>query len=159
MPTSAFRSVRLAALCAACAAFVTAPAWADSMSAASASSAGSASLGSISGSIQNSSNSSSKTTNVATGDYRLIELAAAPDRPGLVRMTLRAVAPVTGDAEFQLLVPQDTVAQAGLDAGQVVRAQQRAYGLEFALAATPQPFFLVLHDDWYRELQTQAVVL
>ena len=44
-------------------------------------------------------------------------------------------------------------------AGQIVAARQRPYGVEFAKGDTGKAFFLVLHDAWYRELQSNAVVL
>jgi hypothetical protein len=133
---------------------ITAPAWADSL-ASSASSVASESVGSISTSIQKSSNSSSNDRRVAQGDYRVIELAQATDRPGLLRLKLRGVDEAQG--EFVLILPQPAVAQAGLESGQVVSVRERPYGLEFALAGAA--FFLVLDDAWHRELQTRVVQL
>jgi hypothetical protein len=44
-------------------------------------------------------------------------------------------------------------------AGAVVTVKERAYGFEFARQATQEAFFLVLADDWLRELQTKVVTL
>jgi hypothetical protein len=129
-------------------------------SASSASSDGvSASVGSISTSFEKSSDSSSQAKPVAAGDYKVIEVAAAPARPGTVRLTLQAVADASAEGEFYLYLPQEAAAQGGVAAGQVVTARARAYGLEFAQAGTKEAFFLVLDDAWYRELQTKVVTL
>ena len=149
------RAHRLAALgLLLAAATLTAPSRADSL-ASSASSAASESVGSSSTSIQKSSNGSSNNGRVAQGDYRVIELARAADRPGLLQLKLKGLDDAQG--EFVLLVPQPTVAQAGVDTGKVVSVHERPYGLEFALAGTP--FLLVLDDAWHRELQTRVVQL
>ena len=62
--------------------------------------------------------------------------------------------------EFFLLLPRDAVTRGRLATGDTVQAQQRAYGLAFA-AVTAQgaasPFFLVLDDAWYRELDSRPV--
>lgn len=128
------------------------------MSASSAASTASSAVGSLSNSLTQSSNSSSKTTNVAEGDYRIIDKAAVAGRPGTVRLTLQ---PVQGaaDAGVELMLPEPVAAQAGLAAGGLVNARQRPYGVEFSQGEPRQAFFLVLADDWYRELHTTAVVL
>ena len=135
------------------------PAHAASSAASSASESVSTSIGSISDSFKKSSDSSSKKNDVADGDYRVIEVAELADRPGTVRMKLQAVADATADGEFYLQVPRQTVDQAGLAAGAVITARHRVYGIEFAKAEGRQAFFLALTDDWYRELQSKAVVL
>jgi len=133
-----------------------------SMAASSTSSAASdsigASVGSVSGSFQKSSDSSSRTT-TAEGDYKIIEMAAAPDRPGMLRLKLQAFADRSADGEFFLILPQEVVAQTRLAPGGIVTAHQRPYGTEFAQGEPQQAFYLVLSDEWYRELQTRPVVL
>jgi hypothetical protein len=119
-----------------------------------------ASVGSASASFGRSSESSSKAAPVANGDFKIIDLAAAPERPGSVRLTLQAVA--DADSEFFLYLPQVVAAQARLARGGVVTARPRPYGTEFAYGAggdVRQAFFLVLADDWYRELQAEVVRL
>ena len=127
--------------------------------ASSASSAASDSVGSSSTSIQKSSNSASSGTKVARGDYTIIEMTALGQQPDMMRLRLQAVAPLAPQ-EFFLLLPREAVARGQLATGDRVQAQQRAYGLAFA-AATPDgaasPFFLVLDDAWYRELDSRAV--
>ena len=139
----------------------TLPAVAGSSSASSASDSVATSVGSVSGSFQKSSDSSSKTTNVAAGDYRLVEVAMVAERPGTARLKLQALAApaVAADAEFFLYLPQATVAGSGLAAGQVVSARPRPYGVEFAGGPAREAFFLVLADDWYRELKSERVTL
>lgn len=129
-------------------------------SASSASSEGSsASVGSLSTSIENSSDASSKGGDVAQGDYRIIELAAAPARPGTLRLTLQALAAPGAEGRLFLYVPQQTVAGAQLAVGERVNARERPYGLEFARGEPLQAFFLVVHDEGARELRTRPVTL
>jgi len=138
------------------------PAMAASSASSASSEGSSASVGSVSTSFGKSSDSSSTTTTAATGDYKIVALAAAPDRPGMLRVKLQAVAEGSADAEFYLYLPQAAAEQARLAEGGIVSARQRPYGTEFAYGAEGndrQAFFLVLADDWYRELQTRAVQL
>jgi len=134
------------------------PAHADSV-ASSASSAGSASSGSISDSIGGSSNSSNgDRKRVATGPYRVIDVAQAPAKAGTTRVTLRAAA---GDAatEFWVDVPDRALADRRVDKGQIVQVNERVYGYEFAYGDTQKAFFLALQDDWYRELASRKVTI
>lgn len=135
------------------------PAGASSTAASSASEGGSASVGSVSDSFEKSSDSSSKKEKTAAGDYKVIEVAAMAERPGMLRMKLQLVADSSEDKAFFLYLPAQALAQTPVEAGQVVSARERAYGMEFAKADTGRAFFLVLHDEWYRELQSKAVVL
>src|SRR5213595_2720387 len=66
------------------------PASADSL-ASSASSAASDSIGSLSDSLRGSSNSSDK-KKVAEGDYRITEIAAIAEKPGMLRLTMQPAA-------------------------------------------------------------------
>jgi hypothetical protein len=137
------------------------------LAASSASSASSdsvsTSVGSVSTSFEKSSDSSSKGKDVAAGDYKVIEMAAAPNRPGMARMKLQAVAKTGAEGEFFLYLPQEAADQSRLQPGSVITANARPYGLEFAHASTAtttrKPFFLVLADEWFRELQTKVVSL
>jgi hypothetical protein len=130
---------------------------AASSAASSASDSVSTSVGSSSTSIQKSSDGSSRATGVAAGDYRVIDVAQAADRPGQLRVRLQALADDSADGALVLTLPQQAVAQAPLAQGQVVSALQRPYGVAFARQGTE--FFLVLHDDWFRELGTRPVTL
>lgn len=129
------------------------PAHADSFT-SSASSAGSASSGSVSDSISGSSKSSSgDDKKVAAGQYRVIDVAQAPGKPGATRLTLRG----EQGNQFFLDLPQAALAERALPAGAMVQVNERAYGYEFAYADTRQAFFLALHDAWQRELQSHAI--
>ena len=68
-------------------------------------SAGSASIGSISGSLRGSSNSSSPDNDVAEGDYRILDVAQAPERPGMLRLRLAHAArpQAVGDVWLELV--------------------------------------------------------
>ena len=123
----------------------------------SASSAGSASLREL-------SDSSSSDNKVADGDYRVIEVAALAERPDMLRLTLRGTEGQGGrHAEWLLDLPRQALGERRLAAGDLVSARQRPYGVEFAHAAVGErarePFFLVLADDWYREIDPRAVKL
>ena len=117
----------------------------------------SASVGSVSTSLETSSDASSKGDDVAQGDYRIVDIAAAPARPGALRVTLHAVAGA-GD-RLVLTLPQETARAAGLAVGGMVHAQSRAHGLEFSHGEPRQAFFLVLRDDAFDELRTRPVTL
>jgi hypothetical protein len=156
--SSRFGLAVLAVLCSA----ATGPAGAVGSTASSAASSASNSLATSSGSsansLQGSSGSSTNTTGVAGGDYRVIEVTTVAERPGAVRMKLQAVADTApAEREFYLFVPQAVADGTRLAAGATVTARHRAYGLEFAQGDTRQPFFLVLADDWVRELQSHPV--
>ncbi len=133
------------------------PAFAGSSASSASSEGSSASFGSSSTSVEKSSNSSSGDKKVAAGDYRVVEMADASARPGVMRLRLQATAGAAD--EFFLYVPRQAVDDGQIAAGQVVTARERTYGLEFARAETRQAFFLVLKDEWYQELQTRAVTL
>ena len=137
------------------------PCLAESM-ASSASSAGSASLGSASDSLSGSSNSSARDKPVAQGDYRVVEVAAVAERPDMLRLQMQATANPGEDGSLWLVLPQQTLAQRPLLAGDIVHARARPYGVEFARADATQgreAFFLVLADDWHREIDPRAVRL
>ena len=139
-----------------------APAYADSTS--SASSAASTSIGSSSASIEKSSNSSSTKEKVAQGQYTVVEIATLAQQPDRLRVRLQAVAQAPGTAtasEFFLLLPRQAAVHGQLLVGQVVSAEHRPYGVAFAAVSTGgnigAPFFLVLDDAWYGELQSRPL--
>lgn len=126
----------------------------------SASSAGSESSGSVSDSIGASSNSSKKDDRkVGQGRYRVVDVAAAEGRPGMMQVALTADEGVSPDAlqSFNLYVPDKTLAQQPLAKGQTVRVKEREYGLEFSDDASQRPFFLVLEDGWRQQMRTKVV--
>lgn len=122
---------------------------ADSL-ASSASSAGSASSGSVSTSLTGSSNSVGDA--VADADYRITDVAAAPDRAGFVRVALQSDA-----QQLVLELPAAVFEPQRLGVGDTVRAERRVYGVEFARGDTREAFFLVLADDWHEELAPRLV--
>lgn len=136
---------------------------ADSTS--SASSASSTSIGSSSTSIEKSSNSSSAKEKVAQGHYRVMDVAALADNPDMLRVRLQAVETASGaepSAPFDLLLARQAAERAQLAAGHIIAAEHRPYGVAFATidtAGKTSPFFLVLDDVWYRELESRSVVI
>ena len=147
-------STRCGALVALLLAAAALPAGAASSTSSAASEGVSASVGSLSTSVEKSSQSSSTDDKVADGDYTVIEVAAAPARPGRLRLTLQRQG-----VTLVLYVPQEAAHRAGVAAGQVVAARQRPFGVEFATGEPRRAFFLALHDGWLPELQTRAVSL
>jgi hypothetical protein len=140
------------------------PGQAASSAASSASEGLSTSVGSASTSIQKSSNSSSKATGVAAGRYRITDVALADDQPDHWRVTLRGVpADAAGGAtagdELVLLLPRQAAERGRLARGEDVVARARPYGVEFGRADSGEAFFLVLHDEWHRELPSRPVTL
>jgi hypothetical protein len=153
-----FATPRLASLVGLLLAAAVLPAAAESLVGSSVAGGSSASSAGSSAS-EKSSNSSSKNNKVAEGPYRIIDVAQVPERPGQLRLRLQAAATPGVDGELMLYLPEQTYARSGLAAGQDVTARQRPYGMEFARADTQQAFFLVLGDDWMRELPANPVVL
>lgn len=98
------------------------PAHASSTAASSAVDSASSTASSASDSLGKSSTSSSPGNDVADGDYRVIDLADAADRPGVVRLTLQGVT-VPGQPQFELFLPKTTLAQAQLGTGALVRTR------------------------------------
>jgi hypothetical protein len=94
---------------------------------------------------------------VAQGQYTILEMTALAQQPDTVRLRLQSVADAS---EFFLLLPRAATERAQLAAGQVVSAEQRPYGLAFATVdatAGHTPFFLVLDDEWFRELESRPI--
>lgn len=135
------------------------PAVADTTLSASVSDSISTAVGSVSTSLKKSSQSSTKDDKVADGDYKVVNMVAVAEQPGMVRMQLQALADTGADGAFDLILPQKTVELNQIAAGAVVTARQRPYGTEFATGQARQAFFLVLQDDWFRELPSKPVVL
>jgi hypothetical protein len=131
----------------------------------------STSVGSISTSFNASSDASSPGRPLKTGAYRITDIQLAAGRAGYARLTLQEQAAGGSEApdapaaaEQHLFLPLATVAAAALQAGQVIQARARPYGLELAkvaadAAAPATPFFLIVSDERYRELQTRPVSL
>jgi hypothetical protein len=129
------------------------PAAADSSSASSASSA---SMGSVSTSLETSSNSSTGKKQVAQGAYTLVDMVAVADKPDMLRLRMQGQGP-DQTAEFTLLMPRLTAERAQLVAGQTVHALARTYGIAFAATDKASPFFLVMDDAVYREVDSRPV--
>lgn len=137
-----------------------APAMADSTS--SASSASSTSIGSSSASVEKSSNSSSTKDKVAQGPYTVVEMTALADQPDMLRLRLQPTDQAPAANGFVLLLPLQAAERGQLVVGQVVSAEHRPYGIAFStLAATgaahPTPFFLVMDDAWFGELESRPL--
>lgn len=92
---------------------------------------------------------------VAAGEYRVMQVALLPATAAgveRVHVLLEPLQATAGAAPFTLELPAATLQRTPLVAGDVLRASPRSFGVEFARAPAPEPFFLVLHDDLFREL-------
>ncbi len=141
------------------------PALADSTS--SASSASSTSVGSSSASLGKSSDSSSAKDKVAQGQYTVVEITEVADRQDMLRVRLLAAADQRqtinpAAAEFELVLSRQASELGQLRKGQTITVLHRPYGLALAAstgAGDTKPFFLVLEDNWYRELESRPVAI
>ena len=149
-------SLRLTLLAAMSAAFVL-PAHALSLGSYSLIEGSRTSIGGLSNSITASSNGSSTAVGLAQGDYTLVEVAAVNDQPDMVRMALQAVDRDKAENDVYVLLPAKTYLDAGLQAGQVISAKQRPYGVELAKANDSKPFFLLVQDSLLEELKSKPV--
>ena len=75
----------------------------------------------------------------------------------MVRLELQALDAKTDS--FYVYLPAAAFAKAELQRGDTVSARQRPYGLALAKAEAEQPFFLLLTDEWLRELPSHPIVL
>ncbi len=131
------------------------PVHAESSATSSVSDSASSATSSASDSLKGSSNSSSGNNRVAAGEYQVVHLAALTDRPGMMRADMRGQA----GAAFALTLPATAAERGHLAEGAAVSVIERPYGYEFATVDTKQAFFLVLDDDWHRELRSKPVSL
>ena len=122
--TDARNAARLVPLLVSSLALAAAPAGAASSAASAASDSVGTLSGSVSGSLQRSSDSSSK-KNVVQGNYRITEVATVEQQPGMLRLTLQALAPEGDDETLWLTLPAEAFARSSLGIGQVVAATQR----------------------------------
>jgi hypothetical protein len=132
------------------------PTSADSLSASTASDSLSTSMAGLSDSVSNSSTSASPGQHRADGDYRVIDVAEVPDRPGLLRLHLQPLAQGV-DGTVDLTLPREAVAAGHVAQGGVVSALPRPYGIEFATGTPHAAFFLALDDAWMREMRSTPV--
>jgi hypothetical protein len=154
---------------------VVAQAHADS-STSSAASTASQSVGSLSTSVGASSKSSTGAVAAVDGNYRVTDVVALRDRPGMVRVSMQANAEATGQtlpltapqaqaADLWLDLPQAAWGSSGLNTGDWVNVRNREHGLVFARAAAAplagavpdSVFFLALRDAWRNDLDARAV--
>jgi hypothetical protein len=137
------------------------PVSADSFTASSAAGGSSASSAASSASDSSGASSDSSKNAVAAldGPYRIVELAPAPGRPGMVRVGLAPLAAAPAAEPVRLVLPAAAIERGGLAAGETVTASRRPYGVELARADTKKAFFLVLDDGWQRELRSTPVSL
>ena len=119
----------------------------------------SASVEGISTSVGQISKSSSKAANLAEGEYRIIDVAEAADRPDRARLTLRAVGKDDAEEDFYLFMPKQEFARAQLQAGQTLAARNRPYGAAIFKQDLGEPIAVLLKDDWRSNLQPTPVTL
>ena len=79
------------------------------------------------------------------------------DRQDMLRLTLEPLATDGVAAGFRLDLPLRALGDRPLSPGDAISARHRPYGLEFSRARTGDAFFLVLADEWQRDLQTRVL--
>jgi hypothetical protein len=142
-----------------------APAPAGSLAASSA--AGGSSASSAGSASSEASSDSSSRRRTAAGTWRITEVAALTDQPGMLRLQLQPVAedPAAAAGSIQalpgraLVLPAALVAQHRLAVGRWVLTQPQPYGVAYAEADGGPVFFLALDDSWQRELDARPVQL
>ena len=77
--------------------------------------------------------------------------------PGQTQKPTAIGADAGAGPQWELRLPRTVAEREGLAPGRLVRAAQQPYGVSFALEEQPRPFFLVLADDWQRELPARPV--
>nr|WP_315466087.1 hypothetical protein [uncultured Rhodoferax sp.] len=115
------------------------------------------SIGGLSTSVTTLSNASSTATGVAQGDYTLVEVVAMADRPDMVRLALANVDREQSSSDVYVYLPAQTYLDAGLQAGNIITAKQRSYGIELARATDNKTFFLIVDDHVLNELKSTPV--
>ena len=122
----------------------------------SAGSAGSASSQVSSDSIKDSSKSSSgdKTAMVRDGAYRVAQVEAGESGQLLLTLEPQNLA----DAQtFQLQVPLQAFGGTQPTTGELVQAQRRGYGVQFARGTPQEPFLIVVADAVHPELSNRPL--
>ena len=92
------------------------------------------------------------------GEYRVAAVDPIEGRPGMMRLTMDPLAAADGRGRIELDLPDRALGEQPILPGDTVAAQHRPYGVEFARGATREAFFLVLADDWSRDMATRPVV-
>jgi hypothetical protein len=117
----------------------------------------SASLAAVAGNSADSSQSSGNAIKNAEGEYRVLAVADAADRPGWARVELAPLA--AGRTALYLYVEADDLASERIAAGQIVAARAQAYGLAFARQGRETAFAVVLRDDWLNDIHPRPVAI
>lgn len=123
----------------------------------SASSAGSASVQGSSNAISGSSDSSMGTDDVAAGDYRLAAVERVDPQGEWVNLQMQPLDQQQAAPAFKLRLPAQTVGREALRPGDVIQVEHRPYGLQFTNAKTQAAFYLVVADDWQRDMQSRVL--
>ncbi len=151
------KRLALIALLTACAAL---PSHAASSAASSLSDSLSESSKGISDSIHGSSNSSSPDNKQVKGEYKVIDMADAAGKPGMVDVRLQHVVALgTAEDEIVLTLPRVAAVNGHVAKDAVISATQRPYGIEFAAGQPHAAFFLALADDWTSDLKSTPLTL
>jgi len=131
---------------------------ASSTTSSAVSDSATSSASSASDSVTGSSTSSKKVV-TAQGDYTVVELAAAPNKPGMVQVALQAADSPDQQSDFTLLLPRKTIDDNGLAVGQTISAKPQNFGLELSGGMHARVFYLILHDALRNELRSVPVSL
>jgi hypothetical protein len=105
------------------------------------------------------SSTSSKKVVTAQGDYTVVDLAAVPDKPGMMQVALHAADSADEQRDFTLVLPRKTIDDNGLAIGQTISARPQNFGVELSGGMHARVFYLILHDSLRNELRSVPVSL
>lgn len=117
-----------------------------------------ASVEGISNSVSTVSKSASKATNLAEGDYRVVEVAEMHDEAMRVRLALRPVEEGAGEGVY-LYMRSEEFARSNVREGQLVSAKLRPYGVAIFGKGGAEPFALVLNEQMSPQIRPVPVTL
>lgn len=97
--------------------------------------------------LSSESSDDDRRAQIEDGTYRIARIDRTADQ-GQVLLTLQPGRADTAARSFQLEVPAQAFGEVQPQLGELVRAQRRSYGVQFARGEEPQAFFLVVADAW-----------
>ena len=110
-------------------------------------------------SVKTSNNSSAKddrTAAIHDGAYRVAAVDPVADAANAVLLTLDPQG-IAGAQRLQLEVPAKAFDGAQPQAGEIVQAQRRNYGVQLARGPLHEPFFMVMNDATSPELASRPL--
>jgi hypothetical protein len=115
--------------------------------------------GSVEGMSSSVKHSSTSVQLDVAGDYKVLDVARAPDASGRIRLTLQPVVASDDKEEIYLYMQNQQYDRIRPQAGDIVSAKTRPYGAAFYMLGSADPFVLVFRDGWSEQMKAQPVTL